>query len=205
MGRVRMIAERRTARARVRPLPVAASAGLHLIVLTLLVWRLGTAPALPEAPVMNVELAPRRARPSPAPPAERRLERPARGQDAVSPSPRVLAAPPATAPEASPVAEGDAVQRTLRGLLGCPPGALARMTPEARRRCEDRLAAAGPRDLGRAAGRLNLDLRGDFARNPEPYLNRWPKNGCKPRAGGDVAGPLGQQGAAAGLTCAWDF
>ncbi len=52
--------------------------------------------------------------------------------------------------------------------------------------------------------RLNLDPRGQYAENPEPYLVRMPKNGCKVRAAGD-AGPMGQQGVAAGVTCAWSF
>lgn len=200
-----MIAERRTARARLRSLPVAASAGAHLIVFSLLVWRLGTEPPLAQAPVMNVELAPPlRRTPPQQKPAQRRPERTAIGKAAASPSPEVLARPPDAVTAGPPLPGGDAVQQTLRGLVGCQPAVLARLTPEARRRCEAQMATASKRDLGKAAAGLNLDLRGDYARNPEPYLNRRPKNGCKPRAAGDV-GPMGQQGAAAGVSCSWDF
>jgi hypothetical protein len=184
---------------------VAAAAGLHLIVLTLLVWRLGISPELPETPVINVELVPRR--PPPETPTARRPQRPRAGEVVGSaPSPPILTRPPVAVGEAAPQPGGEAVQQTLRDLLGCQPATLARLSPEARRRCEERLAAADPRDLGRAAARLNLDLHGEYARNPEAYLNRRPKNGCKARAAGDATSPkMPKEGPAAGVDCAWGF
>ncbi len=94
------------------------------------------------------------------------------------------------------------MRQALRGLMGCEHAALAGLTSEERERCRDRLGA----EAGWAAGatRLNLDPRGAFASDSEPYLARKPKNGCKPRAAGDV-GAMGEIGAAGGVACAWSF
>jgi hypothetical protein len=51
---------------------------------------------------------------------------------------------------------------------------------------------------------INLDPHGRYLSDPEPYLTRMPKNGCKVRAAGD-AGPMGQQGVAAGISCGFSF
>ncbi len=116
-------------------------------------------------------------------------------------------APPRTSarPTASPSrGRRGGVGRTLRGLLGCEHAALLALTAQERERCRDQLAAQGVREQGAAQPRLNFDRRGDLTRNPEPYLQRKAKDGCKARAGGDV-GAMGEIGAAAGVGCAWSF
>jgi hypothetical protein len=188
-----------------RTLAIAASVALHALVLLLLVWRLGTAPHTAEAPVMSVELTP------PWPDAVRHPAPDVRRERAaVVPK---AAAPPAEVRPMIPVPDtreangvvapspSDGVRQALRGL-GCEHAALLGLTPEERRRCQDRLAEAARRQGGPA--RLNLDARGAFGREAEPYLQRRPKNGCKLRAGGDVA-PMGEVGAATGVACAWSF
>ncbi|MDB5416974.1 MAG: hypothetical protein JWP50_393 [Phenylobacterium sp.] len=201
-----MVGESRPAPSRGRTLAIAASIALHALVLLLLVWRLGTAPRLAEAPVMSVELTP------PWPEAVRRPAEAPRRRTRPAVRPKVSTAAPDDRPAitrpdlrapSGPVAPspGDGVRQALRGL-GCEHAALLGLTPEERRRCEDRLAEAARRQGGPA--RLNLDVRGAFGRDAEPYLQRRPKNGCKLRAGGDVA-PMGEVGAATGVACAWSF
>jgi hypothetical protein len=85
--------------------------------------------------------------------------------------------------------------------LGCQPSALAHLTAEERRGCDDKLAEVRTESQ---AARLNLDPGGRFAPDAEPYLQRKPRKGCKVRAGGDVA-PMGKEGAATGVACAWSF
>jgi hypothetical protein len=96
------------------------------------------------------------------------------------------------------------VQQVLRGLVGCSHADLSRLTPEERRRCQERQLAEAGRLKGAGPSRLNFDLSGRYAENPEPYLQRRPKNGCKPRAGGHKV-PSGNQGTAGGIACAWSF
>lgn len=55
-----------------------------------------------------------------------------------------------------------------------------------------------------SALRLDLSRHGAFNQDAEPYLQRAPKKGCKAKGGGDVA-PMGEVGAAAGVSCAWRF
>jgi hypothetical protein len=102
----------------------------------------------------------------------------------------------------SPTSPNDAVRQALRGGLGCRHADLLGLTTEERRRCEERTTAQAPGP----GPKLNLDRDGAFAagRNPEPYLARKPKNGCKLRAAGDAT-PAGDQGPAAGIGCAWAF
>ncbi len=201
-----MVGESRPAPSWGRTLAIAASVALHALVLLLLVWRLGTAPHVADAPAMSVELTPpwpKATRP-PAPKVRRERAAP-------RPVPRASTAPPDVRPRITvpdtreatgfaPPLPGDGVRRVLRGL-GCEHAALLGLTPEERRRCEDRLAEAA-RHPGPAG--LNLDTRGAFGREAEPYLQRRPKKGCKMRAGGDVA-PMGEVGAATGVSCAWSF
>ena len=190
------------ARVQQRLMLLALSVGAHVVVLGwLMVQRHVLTPA-PEAPTMEVLLAPpifrrpahvpqRRTEPPPRPHAARSPERaPIQRQDPD------VAARPAGAGEAAPAAP-PALRRALRGLIAC---RLADLTDEERQRCDERLAAVEDR-IGR---KLDLDVRGDFGRDPDPYLARRPKNGCKARAGGD-ADPAGKQGAAVGIGCAWAF
>lgn len=89
------------------------------------------------------------------------------------------------------------LSRALRGRFGCD---LAYLTDAERAACATNLAATRPT----TPTPLDLDPHGRYASNPEPYLTRMPKNGCKVRAGGDAV-PMHQQGVAAGVTCAWSF
>jgi hypothetical protein len=109
--------------------------------------------------------------------------------------PLVVPSGPTVAPPAG--ASVANLSRALRGLFGCD---LAHLTDAERAACAERSAANRP-----ATPRpLNLDPLGRYASNPEPYLTRMPKNGCKVRAAGDEALP-GKQGVAAGVSCAWSF
>lgn len=177
------------------------SLGAHVVVLGALMSQRHALSPEPETPAMEVLLAPpfhrppaaeppRHAEQPPRPHAARAPQRAPiqrRDPDVAKPADDGLARPPAT----------PALRRALRDLIGC---GMADLTDDERERCEARLAA---RD-GRRAPKLNLDVHGDFDRDPDPYLARRPKNGCKARAGGDVDS-AGKQGAAIGLSCAWAF
>jgi hypothetical protein len=183
--------------------PVLAAVGLHVVALTLLLWRLGGEVRVAPAPVMNVELTPRRA----ASPQDRSKPTPRRPPPARPHSPQRRETPEAAAPvptaPAAPAEGGAAaaIRPVLQGLLGCRDANLARLTAEERQHCADQLARGRG---GEAPRRLDLDPRGGFAGDAEPYLARKPKKGCKPRAAGDV-GAMGEQGAAAGIACSWAF
>jgi hypothetical protein len=188
-------------------LAFGAAALAHVLVIFLLVWRLGAMPPLAETPTMNVQLT--RALPKPRPEKAPRTVAPRAGPGSRSKSPLHLTPQPdeqALVGVPAPLAagpEGD-VRRALRGILGCQHADLARLSPEERQRCLDRMASAGSNERGAPIARLNLDIRGTYAKDPEPYLNRRPKHGCKPRAAGDVS-PAGKEGAEAGIDCAWSF
>lgn len=51
---------------------------------------------------------------------------------------------------------------------------------------------------------LNLDPKGDFAKEAVPYLARPPHNECKIMGGVD-SGPAGQAGPVGGIGCAYSF
>ena len=94
-------------------------------------------------------------------------------------------------------AGGTAMRRTLGGLAGCDRPELTR---EARERCEARRWSGGM-----ATARLNLDPTGRFAKDPEPFLSKRPKKGCRVRVTGD-ADPMGESGnAVGGVTCVIPF
>lgn len=204
-----MAAERRRAGAKGRSLAVAASVVAHAGFFLLLVWRLGIVPVLPETPVMNVQLAtlprdrPREA--APKPPRERAAVKPGKPAKAFIPNLVVPETSQPTGPVAPPGSgQGEGVRQALRGLVGCERADLVSLSPEERQRCRDRQTAQTQRLQAGASPKLNFDRRGEFAANPEPYLMRRPKTGCKVRAGGDIA-PMGAQGVASGLACAWSF
>lgn len=190
-----------------RTVAVAASAVAHAGLFLLLAWRLGEAPARPEPPAMVVQLMPRPPRPEAEPEARKappqadpadRERRPVAARPSLPPPPGL--AVPAPAPLAVDEAAG---AQALRGLLDCRPANLDRLTPDARERCERRLA--GDPALRAASGpRLNLDASGRYGRDDEPYLARRPKTGCKVRAAGGVD-PMGRQGAVGGVACAIPF
>jgi len=203
-----MFAEAWTGHARGRALAIAASVAAHALFLLFLLWRLGAAPGLQETLAINVELtrlwprvrqAPDKPKRERTVPESRVRTPPAR----TTPSPLEARAAEAPGPVAPPgVAE--TLRPTLRGLLGCEPSALVRLSPEERQRCRERLGAEAVHAAAQPGARLNLDPTGRFAVDATPYLARKPHNGCKVGAGGD-AGPSGQEGAAAGIKCAWSF
>lgn len=187
---------------------IAVSAAAHAGLFALFAWRLGEAPVTAEPPVMIVELLPWPVRrpPEEAPrprPREPGLGDRERRELVVRPS---LPRPPGVdAPAPAPFATGEAqAGPVLRGLVDCRPSTLDRLSAEARERCDQRLAGDPALRPAAAAARLNLDAAGRFAQDDEPYLARKPKKGCKVRAAG-AADPMGKQGPAAGIACAWAF
>jgi hypothetical protein len=186
---------------------VAASVLAHVGVLAMLFSHFGSAPNSAAPPVMSVELV-TRAPAAETTPAHKAPRRPGALRTAAPPQEIVLHPTPPTPDHVAPSAvaghtPGD-VQATLRGLVGCSPAVLAHLSREQREACEQRLAARQVADLGRQAGRLNLDLTGAFGKNPQAILERRPTNGCRARAGGDVA-PMGEIGVAGGVACAKPF
>jgi hypothetical protein len=187
---------------------IAASLLAHASLFTVLVWQLGHQKMLAEVPTFSVQLV--RLRPHRQRPPGPRPDRPAVPEKALAPPaspalPPERAAsptPPEIAPAPPPGGRIDGVQQALRGRLGCANATLMRLTPEERERCREQLAQAGRRDPSTAG--LNLNRRGDFTVDDTPYLIRRPKNGCKVGAGGDTT-PSGEQGAAGGVSCAWQF
>lgn len=194
--------------ARRRTLAILASAVAHIVLFTVLAWRLGTTPRVAEPPVMNVQLA-RLARPAKPPPLVPKDRRPAHETpgptSTAASSPRPTTSDDPKAQVIAPAAPGDGderVRQALRRTLGCRNADLLTLSSEERQRCRDQLAAGAN---GGGPARLNLDRRGFGAsKDLEPYLQRRPKKGCKARAGGDAA-PSGEQGAAMGVGCAWAF
>jgi len=210
-----MAAERRAARASRRTLAVAASVAAHAAFVVLLVWRLGSPPDVSPATVMNVVLTPFGHHDASKPATEPKREPPG-SEMATASSPAHADERPKPAAPGDRKAEGvveppasglsDGMRQALRGLLGCERATLLDLSPEERQRCRDRTTAEAARLRGVGAPKLNLDKGGEFAagKSPEPYLARRPRNGCKTRAGGDVA-PMGEEGVALGLACAWSF
>ena len=112
------------------------------------------------------------------------------------PSAPFVPAPPTVVP--TPGEAGLAsLSRALRGRLGCN---LPHLTDAERAHCITRWAANRPT----IPTPIMFDPHGRYAGDPEPYLTRMPKNGCKVRAAGDTAFP-GMSGVAAGVSCGWSF
>jgi hypothetical protein len=182
---------------------IAASLLAHACLFTVLVWQLEQQKTPAEAPSVDVQLVrlPRHKRPPAPEPAPARSEAPPR--DATLPPERPPPPMPTEiAPAPPPGGRADGVQQALRGRLGCANATLMRLTKEERERCREQLARGGRRDPSTAG--LDLNRRGDFTVDDTPYLIRRPKNGCKVGAGGDTT-PSGEQGAAGGVSCAWQF
>lgn len=187
-----------------RGLALALAAAGHTALFLLLALALGRQPMSAEPPVIRVVLIPAHIRPPP------RTERPRppgpatrRAATTAAREPDELVVLPQTRAEGSPgvgLPEDERIRKALRGRLGCNRATLLDLTAEERARCERQLAAGDARD----PQRLDLDPRGDYARDSEPVLSRRPKNGCRVRAAGD-RGAMGEHGAAAGVTCALSF
>ena len=214
-------------RRRLKPWTVAIplATGINLALLALLAFTPEPAPIEVYDPVVVAfELSPRENRVRP-----RSLVR----RSGAAPSNRApLPTPPSTLPPADE-AEGEAptgswidpewrvnrgdwdgglatgvgqldLRQALRARQACLSN--APLTHEEKARCRVFWEEAAERGLARGVPRaLNLDPRGDFREEAEPYLQRMPTNGCKPRAGGTPQTQFGNQGVAAGITCAFQF
>jgi hypothetical protein len=185
-----------------------ASAVFHV---ALLVRYLPPPPVYREAPSIEVSLVP----PLRTDRARRAVARPGRpdSRDALtraepvplipslSPSPAGAATAPSTSGGDGAPSDADLAakgRQVFRGLRGCD---RAGMTREERERCEaERWARAAP-----ASPRLNLDPSGRYAKNPEPFLSRRPKEGCRARMAGDVDGMGNDSNVRAGVTCVVPF
>lgn len=190
------------ARTQGRWLLLILSVGAHVVVLGWLMTHRQPFSRAIEPPTMKVMLMPPLLRRAPLAEPKRERARPVRAH-----VPRSVVRAPvvrhdrAVATPNGETAPAAGVRQALRGLLGCRHATLAGLSQEERERCQERLGAMVDQERG---PKLDLDTRGAFARDPDPYLARKPKNGCKARAGGDVA-PTGEHGAALGVGCAWAF
>jgi hypothetical protein len=171
---------------------VAVTAGVHAIVIGLLVPNAGPVGGA-EPPVVEVELLP----PLKAEPIVQERSPRASPRNAVaegSPSQAPAAAPRETeaavadspAPALEPLQDGEvvgALRQGLRQSAGCEPNRFA--SPTERRDCERRqMALARLRPPGPQA-QDDLSKGGRFApRDPVPWLARPPTKGCKPKTGG---------------------
>jgi hypothetical protein len=186
------------------------SAVFHVVLLVFLVRYLPPPPVYRDAPSIEVSLVPplrtdrsHRAVARPGPPDSRDVlarAEPVPPIPSLSPSPAGAATAPSTSGDGAPsdadlAAKG---RQVFRGLRGCD---RVGMTREERERCEaERWARAAP-----ASPRLNLDPSGRYARNPEPFLSRRPKDGCRARMAGDVDGMGNDSNVRAGVTCVIPF
>ena len=171
------------------------SLGVHAAAILLLLRSLAQEPYV-EPPVMEVALVPPpvATRPRPERPrSEPRKERPR----ARAPSLPPVAPPTDVAPRYVEAQPGPGTLRPMiPGLRGC-----ESLSRAARERCREQRWAKEDRP----PPKLNLDLEGRFAENPEPFLSRRPKKGCRPRVTGDVD-PMGDSGnAIGGVTCVVPF
>jgi hypothetical protein len=164
-------------------------------------WELRLAPVYDSAPPIVVRFIPRLTMPRFSSeafkhPHARAAPRAFRPSSAPAPAP---SAPASAASTGAPPIGADVanVSGALRGVFGCN---LPYLTDAERIACGERFAANRP-SIPTA---LNLDPHGRYVSNPEPYLNRMPKNGCKVRAAGDAT-PFGKEGVAAGVSCGWSF
>jgi hypothetical protein len=83
--------------------------------------------------------------------------------------------------------------------VGCERAGLLGLSEAERERCRERLAAGAE-----TAPKLALKRSDKFQADDVPYLNRKPKNGCKPGIGGSEP-IMGKSGVTGGIGCAWSF
>lgn len=192
---------------RSRPAPLRWGAALvfsllvNSVVVVVVSWELRLEPVYDSAPPILVQFIPRLPAPRYSAQARQRPHTrspPLAVRPSPAPTPGPRASPPA-APALAPPNEADAanLSRVLHGLFGCN---LPHPTDAERAACGELLAANRPA----IATALDLDPHGRYVSNPEPYLTRMPKNGCKVRAAGHATS-FGKEGLAAGVTCAWSF
>ena len=168
-----------------------------------LFWELRVAPVYDSAPATIVRLMPRLTLPryrseAPRHPPARSAPLAVRASPAPAAIPSAPASVAASAPSVAPPDRADAANLSgaLRGLFGC---GLPHPTDADRAACAEKLAA----NLPTLHPPFNLDPHGRYVSDPEPYLTRKPKNGCKVMASGDSV--VGQHGVAAGVGCAKSF
>jgi hypothetical protein len=89
-------------------------------------------------------------------------------------------------------------RQALRGLGGCD---RVELTRQEREDCEARRWAG----VAPVTARLNLDLSGRYAKNPEPFLSRRPSKGCRVRLTGEDDARGDDMNARAGITCVKRF
>lgn len=187
---------------------VLGSVALHALLVLLFVLDIGAGPTAPSWRPMTVSLEP-----PPREPLKAKARRPRGGSRPQAAEPLINApSVAALAPSDIPVVSGTGRSVTpapgpsLRGLVSCTLTTLDRLSPEARARCQERLAQA--MDLGRAP-KVNLDPKGRFYEDKSAYLPRKPKDGCKPLGGvyaADGPGAMsGQMYARMGIGCAVPF
>ena len=192
-----------------RPAILLASAIFHAVLFAYLAHYVAQPPDHDEAPSIQVSLVPQSKpslthrhtadprRPNDREPSARTApEQPiasaasSRASDNIAPS----------APSGAEAGQDEAmagVRRALRGLK-CDREQLSR---EEQEQCEtQRWARAAP-----VTARLNLDPTGRFAKNPEPFLSRRPKKGCRLRLTGDVDAMGDDMNSRAGITCVKRF
>ncbi|WP_165185804.1 hypothetical protein [Caulobacter soli] len=186
------------------PAALFVSAVLHAILFMILLRHVVPMPAGDEPQSLQVSLVsptrPDRAHPHAA------ARAPSNDRDApsrIEPRLPILPVSPSSPDGGDVATQGDAqpaMQSSppLRGLRGCQS---SQLTLKEREDCEaQRWAKVAP-----ANPRLNLDLSGRYAKNPEPFLSRRPEKGCRARLTGDV-GPLGDDmNTRAGVTCVKAF
>lgn len=183
------------------------SLAFHALLALLFVVDLARKPVPEGARPMSVWLEPPTPPPQPASSSSRSDGKAARvsARTATEPSvvvPSIPALPAGRSPSPALVPGAAEAFPDLRGLGGgCRLSGLDRLPPEARARCQERLAQAMTEGK---APRPNFDPTGRYARDARPYLTRPPKNGCKPVAAvkDEI---MGQTSATIGVGCAWSF
>lgn len=191
-----------------------ASLAIHAALLLALVHYLSQDRVFAEAPVMRVVLVPPPLKMDvPEASQPRRTDNVRRGPALPSTArARQLTARDAFVLGDAPIAaEGHKgaelnLPTVLRGFRECERPGLSR---DERERCESRRWA----QIEPPRMRLNLDVSGRYAENPEPFLSRRPKDGCRPRVTGDVnptpgasrAPPADTGHARGGATCVFPF
>lgn len=194
------MSQRGVAGRRERSIALGASVAFHVLLLLVLARFLAQTPQPAEAPVMQVTLEALQARTQESPEPRHEVDRERRMETSTARAtslPTDLPVAPRIEPPGDAAVAGLA-QQALQGLAGCERPGLSR---EARERCQTRQWAA----VAPGPSRLNLDLSGRYAENPEPFLSRRPTKGCRVRATGDVDA-MGDSGAArAGVTCVIPF
>jgi len=191
--------------------------GINLALLAFLAQGPPVEPVEPPPPmIVTFELPPRDPRTRNRPSLRRDLEPPVAQPTArppapdPSPSPPLPAAgPPASVPNPWQVSDAARLQAfgdSLRAQRACAAAPGGRLTQEERARCLADWGASAEKAAAKwPSPQLNLDPRGAYARETQPYLERKPKNGCKARAGGSPVPQFGDQGVATGVACAFSF